>query len=170
MNTSREQFEIMRKSMEEEHAKDLAALERLKRFLPSSEESGSGNAKPFKAVPPAQMEESAIDQGDGDTSERPTLISSVLSVLQSNPNTSMTGRHVLAALEAQGFPLVGDERRRLTSIGQALSKLADREPAPIRVVRRGKGKAPNLYRAFVSTLNPAQVDKTSVQTSSEMTM
>jgi hypothetical protein len=145
----------MRRAMEEEHSKDLAALERLQRFLPSADESRSNNVKQAEAVPPQRV--IVTDEQEPESSGHPTLISAVLTVLQSNPGSSMTGRHILAALESKGFPMVGDERRRLTSIGQALSKLADREPAPIRVVRHGKGKEPNFYRALVTTTNPAHI-------------
>jgi hypothetical protein len=168
MVTSREHFEIMKRAMEEEHNKDLAALERLQRFLPTAEASSSNSGEDAigRINPPIQEQDA--DQEELESDERPTLIGTVLAVVQSKPGISVTSRNVLAALESQGFPLVGDERRRLTSIGQALSKLAERDPAPIRVVRRGKGKAPNVYRAVVATINPAHIPNAAG--SSEMTM
>jgi hypothetical protein len=172
MTNSKEQFEIMRRTMEEEHAKDIAALERLQRFLPSAETSSSTTQKSVALIapPPVQEQDTEVEL---EPAERPTLIGAVLSVVQSKPNLSVTGRDVLTALESQDFPLVGDERRRLTSIGQALSKLAERDPAPIRITRRGKGKAPNMYRAIVQTINPAHLPNGTAPgaaVSSEMTM
>ncbi|MGA2049272.1 MAG: hypothetical protein ABSG96_16365 [Terracidiphilus sp.] len=158
LSFSRAELDALRLAMQEEHEAEVAALqalERVQRFLPTNPAAepalnkANGVAhheEPIKEAPAktADEDEQIADVVD---EPRPTLIGTVLATLKSRPNISFSNRTVLRAMEADGFPFTGDERRRLTSIHSALISLAER--GQIRIVRRGSGREPNLYRAKI---------------------
>jgi len=137
----------MRQAMEEEHKKDLAALARVQRFLDTPPAASTANgAHEHPVGPQAAAAAPPIDEEAPGEEQITSLIGAALDVVRSRPELSFSPRTVLQALEAQKFPLVGDEHRRLVSIGQSLKKLATRND--IRLVRHGKGREPNVYRAL----------------------
>jgi len=146
--------------MEEEHKKDLEALARLQRFLDSPAPSSKTNGV---HILPADLPTTKLSTNEEAAFEDhgAYLIRAALAVVRSRPDTSFSPRAVQQALLERNFPLVGDERRQLVSIGQSLKKLAGRNE--IRLVRHGKGREPNLYRALRTVMIAAPAG-------SEMTM
>lgn len=149
--STKEQLEAMRRQMEEEHRLDVAAFERImQRFALPTQVAAS-----VASVVAEDDEEEVEDSG------RPSLMDAVLSVVLSRPNVSTTGRQIMESLKAQGFPLKGNERRILTSIGMKLKKLVSR--GEIRITRQGVGREPNHYKPP----KPERREEMSASTTSE---
>ena len=85
------------------------------------------------------------------------IISTVLEAVLSKPNVSLSPRDVLEMLEARNFPFTRDNSKRIFSVAQALRKLTERDRPQVRLVRRGSGRRPNIYRALAQETNPAHV-------------
>ncbi|HEY1577868.1 MAG TPA: hypothetical protein VGF82_12435 [Terracidiphilus sp.] len=140
MAFTREQLEEMRRQVEDDYRLDMAAIERLQHRFAASPNP------PSIPAPISSNTVSMVEQMESEleVSERPTLIATVLAIVRASLG-SLTGRDVMDKMDAQGFPFVGDERRKLTSINVALSRLVEREE--VRITRRGSGREPNRYRA-----------------------
>jgi hypothetical protein len=129
-------IEEMQQSMLEEHRKDLEALERLKRFLP---QSNAAVSKP-KGVP-----EDLGPQADLESLSEDTIIGKVEQVMTSDTARRWTVPLMFAELRRQNFPLAAQKPER--TLGLILRKLADRKV--IKIVKRGSGRSPNVYKAVV---------------------
>jgi hypothetical protein len=154
MAFTREQLEEMRRQVEEDFRLDMAAIERLQqRFAVGAPPPPVISGTAISTVEQAEIE--------AEVSERPSLISTVAAILASAAS-SLTGREIMERMNDQGFPFVGDERRRLTSINISLGRLTERGQA--RVTRRGSGREPNRYRAVRT--EPVAMERTEGMTRS----
>jgi hypothetical protein len=130
------QIGALERQMLEEHRKDLEALARLKRFLPTN---GSG----AKSIDDNQMDlPGAVAEADLDEGPVVSLRGTIEQIVNSDPTVRWTTQKVLKRLQQTGFPLKA--KKPIYSVGQALQKLS--EGGRIRVVRRGVGSAPNIYK------------------------
>jgi hypothetical protein len=165
---ARQAIEERRRQREEEDKKDLEALERVARLLPdgSAPSLVKGAQVAIKAQS-ASKNQSAGEEERSSDSDAPSLISAVLETVLSRPNASLSPRLVLEILESQNFPFTRDDGKRILSVAQALRKLTERDQPKVRLLRRGSGRRPNLYRAQVQEINPAHV--TDAARSSERT-
>jgi hypothetical protein len=165
---ARRAIEEQRRIREEEYQKDLEALERVARFLPASSAPSRVNGAHAPVIVPPVVDEPQKEETQFDESQGYYLIRAVLALVQSRPNVSLSPRMVLEILEAQNFPFTRNNGKRILSVAQALRKLTERDQPQVRLVRRGSGRRPNLYRALVQEINPAHV--TTASLSSERTM
>jgi hypothetical protein len=137
---TRQAIEEQRRKHEEEYQKDLEALERVARLIPSNDALAKVQLPGIRVERPANTR-------DEQSSDSETLIGAVLETVLSRPTVALSPRMVFNILVTQNFPFAGDERRSLISIGSSLRKLTERENPQIRLSRRGSGRKPNLYRA-----------------------
>jgi hypothetical protein len=142
-------IEEMQRSLLEEHRKDLEALERLKRFLPKS------GAVDVKATEPESGED------DAGPSAGDTIIGKVQEVVFSDYSRRWTVPVVMAELRRQNFPMTAKKPDR--TVGLILSKLYAR--GVLRLVRRGSGRIPNVYRTVAQA--PAQEGDSELHLTSE---
>jgi hypothetical protein len=162
---ARQKIEEERRKWEEEYQKNVEALERVARFLPSDSAIPTANAAQTQPDAPRPT----ANQAQQEDEESATLIDAVLEAIVSRPTMSLSPRMVFNVLVAQNFPFAGDENRSLVSIGASLRKLAARQHSQIRLFKRGSGRRPNLYRIAKAerTEEPSVTERVA---SSEMTM
>jgi len=134
------QITVLERQMLEEHKKDIEALARLKRFLPTN----------GAAPDPVEHRQMALPVG-GDAEELDdapvtTLRGKIEEIINADPTQKWTTQRVLARLREIGFPL--NAQKPIYSVGQSLKILAGHER--IKLVRKGVGSAPNIYRARVT--------------------
>ena len=130
MVTEKELSEIERR-MEEEHRKDREALQRLKRFL-------------HQGTAPAPIEHVDAEYIDVEDKAQ-TIIGKVEDVFASDIAKRWTIHNMVVFLKSQKFPLVAQKPD--ATMGLIFSKLQKR--GKIRIVRKGSGRLPNIYRATV---------------------
>jgi hypothetical protein len=165
---ARQAIEERRRKREEEDQKDLDALERVARLLASSPAPPPANgAQAAKEHISASKDHSVGEEGAASDSDAPQIITTVLEAVLSRPNVSLSPRMILEMLESQNFQFSRDEGKRIFSVAQALRKLTERDQPQVRLVRRGSGRRPNMYRAIVQEINPAHI--TTATRLSEMT-
>jgi hypothetical protein len=133
------------RSMEEDLQKDLEALARVRRILESKNGSLRLNAE--AKPPPGQVifVGNAIrvaDVDDPDETPVTSLRGKIEQIINSDPAVKWTTQKVLAHLQRIGFPLKA--KKPIYSVGQSLNVLTDQ--GRIRLVRKGVGSTPNLYR------------------------
>ncbi|HTR36884.1 MAG TPA: hypothetical protein VMH80_13330 [Bryobacteraceae bacterium] len=130
-------------ALREELRKDLEALERVERLMAAKNGSpaAGGHALPINLRVADSL---AIDDGDEDD-EGPanSLRGTIESTINANPEVRWTNQKMLAHLQKIQFPLRA--KKPIYSIGQAMQKL--QEAGKIRIVRRGAGNQPNIYKA-----------------------
>ena len=136
-------IETLERQMIEEHRKDLEALARLKRFLPSNVATASPIDERQTKLP-VYLEVRVED--DMDETPVMTLRGKIEQTVNSDPNLKWTTQKVLAYLRQVGFPL--NAKKPIYSVGQTLKILADQ--GRIRLVRKGVGSAPNIYRGKIA--------------------
>jgi hypothetical protein len=150
------QIETLERQMVEEHKKDLEALARLKRFLPSN---GSTPKPPDERQMRLPVNLEVRVEDDMEDAPVVTLRGKIEQTVNSDPNLKWTTQKVLAHLRQVGFPL--NAKKPIYSVGQSLKILADQ--GRIRLVRKGLGSAPNIYRAKIT----AQAENTEVPSTTE---
>jgi hypothetical protein len=162
-------MEEQRRQWEEEYQKNLEALDRVARLIPSGSAPSQVNGAQvaIKALFTSKDQSTEEEERSSD-SDTPSLISAVLETVLSRPNASLSPRLVLEILESQNFPFTRDNGKRILSVAQALRKLTERDQPQVRIARRGSGRRPNLYRALMQEINPAHV--TNAARSSERSM
>lgn len=133
-----DQLAEMEKSMREEHRKDLEALERLKRFLPASSISAQ---KPEPGATPGSNQQLELEEGLAPTS----IIGKVESVMIADTDREWTVPQMLSQLRKDKFPMLA--KAPLSTLGLTFTKLTRR--GKIKLVRRGYGRNPNVYRGIV---------------------
>jgi hypothetical protein len=135
-------------SLKEELLKDMAALERVERLMAAK--NGSLNRPeerqfvlPISGKQPRVLD---IDSAEEDAENAPTtsLRGKIGELINADPNVRWTTQRVLTKLQEMGFPLKA--QKPIYSIGQSLQSLAKR--GSIRVVHKGSGSAPNIYRGI----------------------
>lgn len=134
------QIAVLERQMLEEHKKDLEALARLKRFLPTN-----GSAP---TVDERQMALPAPGQQDEDLDEAPvkSLRGTIERVINADPTVRWTTQKMVSNLQRIRFPLRA--KKPIYSVGQSMQILAER--GAIRLVRRGVGSAPNIYKGKIN--------------------
>lgn len=133
MTFTPEQLSEVERRMEEEHRKDREALLRLKRFLDLGEQT---------SVITIHREEDSSNVDD-----TPTIISKVESVFADDFTRKWTVPTMIAHLRHEGFPLVAQKPE--ATMGQVFARLQQR--GVIRLVRRGAGRRPNIFKAVAQT-------------------
>jgi len=130
------QITALERQMLEEHKKDLEALARLKRFLPTN-----GSAP---TVDERQMALPVLGRLDEDLDEAPvkSLRGTIERIVNADPSVRWTTQKMVFHLQGIRFPLRA--KKPIYSVGQSMQILANR--GAIRLVRRGVGAAPNIYR------------------------
>jgi hypothetical protein len=136
------QLESIRRAMEEEHRRDLEALERLKRFMPAN---ASRTVSATALMPPAansgqSREDDARDLEHSDSSG--SIIAAIERVFREHPERAWDGPRILNELKRMGD--APKAVNPMTTISVSLKKLSDR--SVIRLVRPGSGRTPHLYQ------------------------
>jgi hypothetical protein len=123
-------------AMEAEHAKDREALARLKRFLPNKNGAKNGNSH--------NQETLQLIHDDPDGAD--TLIGRVESVLFADPEKRWTVPTMIEHLRSIGVQF--EAKRPDATMGLIFSKLKGRYK--VRIVKRGSGRRPHVYKAEVN--------------------
>jgi hypothetical protein len=131
-------------ALEAELRRDLEAIERVRRLMALKNGSLSPDSRQY-TLP------GAIAPGESDDGLESTNASSLSGTIERIVNSDATVRwttpKMLVHLQQIGFPLRA--KKPIYSIGQAMQKLASR--GDIRIVRRGAGNSPNIYKGKVPT-------------------
>jgi len=125
------QLSAIEASMEEEHRRDREALARLKRY---ATKSGTNGRAPLATV-------EHLD-GDDDIDSSPTIIAKVERVMTGDPEKKWTVPSMLTYLQLINFPLAA--KKPAATLGLVFKKLQRR--GRIRIVRRGAGRNPHVWR------------------------
>jgi hypothetical protein len=139
-----DQIAAIENAMAEEHRKDLEALQRLKRFLPSN----SNVAAPFtvtqrlRQARKAELELPSVSEAESHD-EPVTIVSAVKDTLMANPEKSWTVVQMIHALN--GVPGVKMESRKPeATVGLIFSKLAKKNK--VHIIAKGSGRRPHVYK------------------------
>jgi len=128
-------------ALEEELRRDLDAIARVKQLMALK----NGSLSP----PDSRQLKLAItrltDAEDDDEAPIQSLRGTVEKIINADPTIRWTTQKVLAHLQNTGFPLKA--QKPIYSVGQALQKLAG--DGKIRIVRKGVGSQPNIYKGKV---------------------
>ena len=134
MNITREQLAAIRKQMEEEHRKDIEALERItsKFSVPSVNHTDS----PHKFVERLPMVRPVAAD---------TIRGTAIKVLrQSPPETIWTASGLYRAMRTEQYPFTQDESGATNVLSAALGKLL--RSGQLELVARGASRRPAQYR------------------------
>jgi hypothetical protein len=132
-------------ALEDELKRDLDAVARVRRLM----EGKTGGIGPTLAPADRERMTEAVnedDQEDLDYSPVTSLRGKIEEVINHDPSVKWTTQRVLAHLQRTGFPLRA--KKPVYSVGQSLHKLA--EKGRIRLVRKGNGSAPNIYKGRIT--------------------
>jgi hypothetical protein len=126
-------------ALEEELKRDLEAIARVRHLMAIKNGSLSApDSRQLNLAIGGKMNTS----DEEDEAPVPSLRGTIEKLINSDPNVRWTTQKVLLHLQQTGFPLKA--QKPIYSIGQALQNLV--EKGAIRLVRRGTGSAPNLYK------------------------
>jgi hypothetical protein len=128
------QLATIESAMAEEHRKDREALQRLKRFLPPNGSNGRVT----------QVLTIASDGTVEESEEPQTIIDKVEQVMQADPSKRWTVPAMVTYLKQINFPLAA--KKPQATMGLVFAKLVGKRRT-IRVVKRGAGRNPNVFRA-----------------------
>ncbi len=139
-------------ALEEELRKDLEAITRVRQIMSLKNGSLRLDDRQLKlpiAGKPAK--DDAIDSAEEDADDAPitSLRGKIAEVINSDPTVRWTTQRVLAHLQQSGFPLRAE--KPIFSVGQSLSALVRK--GKIRMVRKGTGSQPNIYKGLNSARN-----------------
>ena len=129
-----EQVAAMEKQMLEEHRKDVEALERLKRFLPSNSSGVTSQGKTVLHEPVTPL----IPEEDT------PLKYAIRDIMNNDPNVRWTNSKMLKYLKEIRFTL--NAKQPIYSIGQATQKLLN--TGEIKLLMKGAGSTPNVFRGL----------------------
>ncbi|MBV9745306.1 MAG: hypothetical protein JO099_16210 [Acidobacteriia bacterium] len=132
-------------ALKEELRKDLEALERVERLIASK--NGAllrPDDRQFALPMNVQVDDrnTLTDETDEDLGPRTSLRGKIAEIINSDPQVRWTTPKMLIHLQSIDFPL--HAKKPIYSIGQSMQKLA--EKGVIRIVRRGVGNQPNIYK------------------------
>ena len=132
-------------ALREELRKDLEALERVERLMAAKNGSLSRPDDRQMALPINKSRVLDVDSAeeDADNAPRTSLRGKIAEVINSDPSVRWTTQRVLSHLQAAHFPLKAKEP--IYSVGQSLSSLVKK--GNIRLIRKGTGSEPNIYKA-----------------------
>lgn len=134
MEISREQLEAIRLQMEEEHRRDIAALERImsKFGVPtvgkedSPQKSTAGNATVIQSIP------------------ADTIMATAQKIIRSAPGTVWTAQTLYCAMRAENYPFTQDEAGSTNVLSAVLGKLM--RNGTLLLVAKGASRRPAQYR------------------------
>lgn len=131
-------------ALKEELRKDMEALERVERLMAAK--NGSLN-RPDDRQLALPIKRDPIDSAEEDAENAPStsLRGKIEEVVNSDATTRWTTQRVLAQLQHLNYPLKA--QKPIYSVGQSLNILAKK--GKIRLVRKGTGSEPNIYKAKV---------------------
>jgi|ERR1035438_2166422 hypothetical protein len=140
-------------ALEEELRRDLEAITRVRQIM--ALKNGSLSKPDDRQIPLLMNLPAADPQADDDLDEEraDSLIGTIDKTINSDPNIRWTTTKMLAHLQSIQYPLKA--QKPIYSVGQTMKKLE--EKGRIRVVRRGSGSAPNIYKGK-ATEPPAMED------------
>lgn len=135
-------------ALEQDLRRDLDAIERVKKMLAFK----NGSLKLHGAQKPKPLEEP--DEITVEVSEAfnladipaTSLRGTIEAVMNEDPNVRWTVQKMLAHLQNTGFELKA--AKPIYSVGQSMKILANK--GKIRLIRRGSGSEPNVYRGKVA--------------------
>jgi hypothetical protein len=137
-------------ALEEELRRDLEALTRVRGMMASKgaavlkrpEDQQLIKLRPITAAPVKAANDDE-DEGSYDL-DATSLRGVIFRVISAEPNLRWTTQKVFAKLQSEKYPF--QAQKPLISVGQALKALSKQEK--IRVIRRGTGSAPNIYKGL----------------------
>jgi hypothetical protein len=144
-----DQIAEMEKAMLEEHRKDREALDRLKRFIPKNSSPAKDDQvdAEYADVEALRPRQRAIELEANDDLAPHTIIGKVESVMLADTTKRWTVPVMLQLLKGEKFPLAAQKPE--STLGLVFAKLHKR--GKIRLVRRGGGRTPNVYRGQLPT-------------------
>jgi hypothetical protein len=143
----------MEQSMRDEHRRDLEALERLKRFLPANG-NAPAQSKTIDA-PIVDTNDDALDLPEGPFPQ--TIIGKVESIMLADTAKRWTVPAMLQELRRTNFRL--EAKTPASTLGLVFAKL--RKRGRIRIVKRGSGRTPNVFRGVESQEGDSEIDSKS---------
>ncbi len=134
-------------ALEADLRKDLDAIERVKRLM--AFKNGSLSPPPDDRQYRLPVSPSTMDHGEEEAEAGPpkTLIGTIEQIMNADPNIRWTTTRMLNQLQSIQYPL--GAKKPVYSVGQAIQKLL--EKGRIRIIKRGSGNAPNIYKGRVLT-------------------
>ena len=136
---SPEELEAIRANMEEEHRKNMDALDRVMRFSFPNAVPRAISQLPL-ILPAEKMDRAAPNHAD--STNAPSIIDAIRLVFIENPSRMFTTKLMMEELKQRRVELKAQSP--LVTISVALKKLVDRDV--IYIVRRGNGKDPHWYQ------------------------
>lgn len=144
------QIAEMERRMREEHQKDLEALERLKKYLPSeSAKNGAPTRIPASRIPASRIPRKVRAVGGGG---RTGLTKEVLAIItEGEQGRQWTRGDIKQELDRRGFAIRAKDD--IAAVNQALKSLVAR--GEIQLLEQGSGSRPSVYVA-IKPLAPGQ--------------
>ncbi len=129
-------------ALEEELRRDLDAITRVRRLMALKNGSLVHPPDERQLAFSTVTANVAQDEDEKDV-DRSSLIGTIEETINANPSARWTTQKMLTHLNAEGYPLRA--AKPVYSVGQALNKLF--KQGRIRIVRKGAGSEPNIYRS-----------------------
>ena len=137
-------FTAMERVIDQEYLRAKAALQTLRKYF----EQGSSSHVSSMVIYPTIPESADVDVEYVDVEDNPqSIIGKVDAVMNADPTKKWTVASMIAYLQHSGFSLAA--KKPEATMGLVFTKLRNR--GKIRIVRRGSGRNPNVYRG---ALNP----------------
>jgi hypothetical protein len=136
-------------ALEADLRRDLEAIERVRRLMAFKNGSLPPTDTRQYTLPGAISDEPDEDLDGADTT---SLTGKINQLVNSDPNMRWTTPRMLSHLQQIGFPL--HAKKPIYSVGQTMQKLAAR--GDIRIVKRGSGSSPNIYKGKVVAANEGE--------------
>lgn len=137
-------------SLEEDLRKDLEAISRVKQILALKNGSLSRpDDRQIRLPIRIQEPDDPLDADDVEEARSDSLVGTIERIINSDLNVRWTTAKMLTRLQSLKFPLKA--KKPIYSVGQSMQKLE--EKGKIRIVRRGTGSAPNIYRGKATEPN-----------------
>ncbi len=132
-------------ALEEKLKRDLDAIARVRQLI--AQNNGSLSPPDSRQYTlPIPISDKVPDVSESDEAPIQSLRGTICKIINEDPNVRWTAQKVMARLIDTGFQLRA--KKPIYSIGQALYGLV--EKGEIRLVRKGVGSAPNLYKGKVT--------------------
>ena len=136
---TKQELDLIRVRMEEEHTKDMEALERIMRFLPVSDSVINQPLKP-SLVP--ELTVNTDPNVNALASGSHSVLGGIEKILSDHYNRTWTSQQIKTELETRGVDLLA--KNPMATVSVTLKKLLDRQK--IKVVRLGAGREPHIYQ------------------------
>lgn len=125
-------------TLENELRRDIEAIARVRQIMAAKQ--GAAVSDERQMPPPIRK----VDDTVADDIDAPTksIRGTIESIMNANPSARWTTAKMLARLQHLGVPLKA--KQPIYTVGQTMQKLA--EQGRIKIIHRGAGSAPNIYR------------------------